>query len=190
MDGGEGENGPAWEVINAAHYDGGSRLRRGWGEIALFCQRKWKQLGVYAVRASQSNMLVIHFFSPFFLDASVYVCMCAWERWDTAGEECSHGCKVGVKTAMLSDLRVDLPTPPSLVADNVLPLCVCVLQKKGLKKSVYVITFFQDCLVLMSVCGCRVSVLPVCMCALIDVSEWSLVYTSPREQVKRIILKY
>lgn len=132
MDGGEGENGPAWEVINAAHYDGGSRLRRGWGEIALFlCQRKWKQLGVYAVCASQSNMLVINFFPPFFW---MLVCMCAWERWDTAGEECSHGCKVGVKTAMLSDLRVDLPTPPSLVADNVLPLCVCVLQKKRLEK--------------------------------------------------------
>lgn len=108
----EGNNMSAWEVIR----DSDSRLRRGW------VKGKWKQLEVCAPYAVHSNM-------PFSMWAR-RLCV----REDAAGEECRHGCKVGVKTAMFADLHADLPTPHGLVADSDLSVFMRVWEKAKTKK--------------------------------------------------------
>lgn len=106
----EVNNMAAWEVIG----DSDIRLGREWVKEN---ESSW---GYSALCAVPSNALF---------------CMWGCRREDAAREECRHGCKVGVKTAMVADLHVDLPTLSGLVADSVLSVFMWVWEKakKGKK---------------------------------------------------------
>lgn len=101
------KNGPTWDASGGWTLQWRQRFKKGCASVP----RKMKAAGG------------THLGHRTALYAWCQVCVCVYfslvsvnvwlgKRRDAAGEECSHGWKVGVKTTMFTDLRADLPSLP------------------------------------------------------------------------------
>lgn len=89
------------DVIRAAQYNSG--LRRGRGGVGFVSEpEKMKAAG--GTRSERSTIIRACREVCFHMRVCVCVCAAGRKRRDAAGEECSHGCKVGVKTTVFTDL--------------------------------------------------------------------------------------